>query len=439
MTAADRPADQRPRLRTAIPGPASRALRAREDAHIAPGLQSYAVMSGIVVDHAVGSAVTDVDGNTFLDFIGGIGVGALGHAHPRIVDAIQRQVARVHVGSFTSEARVELVERVADARARARAAPRSSSTRAAPRPSRARSGSPRATPASTRSCRFWGGFHGKTMGALSPDGLHLQGGPRAARPGRAPRAVRRLLSLPGEVDLPVVRPRVRRDRAQAGQRMAGTGSVAAVVVEPMQGTAGNVIPPDDFLPAIADLRDELGALLVADEMITGFGRTGRWWGVAALRRRPRHRHHRQGVRRRLPALRPPHDATTIARAAAVEQSLSGSSSSYGGNPLAAAAGAAAVAAIDDEGLVDNARDVGAAMLDATPAVRRRLPLRRRGARPRALARHRARPRQEDHASRSRARSRGVSSTSACGAACSPWPTRRASASSPRSPSTARPR
>ena len=57
-------------------------MRKREDAHIAPGLQSYAVTSGIAVDHARGSAITDVDGNTFLDFIGGIGVNALGHAHP---------------------------------------------------------------------------------------------------------------------------------------------------------------------------------------------------------------------------------------------------------------------------------------------------------------------------------------------------------------------
>ena len=76
------PRDQKVHLRTVVPGPSSRALREREDAHIAPGLQGYAVMAGIAVDHAEGSAVTDVDGNTFLDFIGGIGVNALGHGHP---------------------------------------------------------------------------------------------------------------------------------------------------------------------------------------------------------------------------------------------------------------------------------------------------------------------------------------------------------------------
>src|SRR3954471_19952095 len=107
------PANQNKVIQTSIPGPKSTALRAREDEHLAPGAQGYALMAGIVVDHAQGTAVTDVDGNTFLDFIGGINVGALGHSHPDWVAAVQRQAARAAVGSFTSEARVELLERFA--------------------------------------------------------------------------------------------------------------------------------------------------------------------------------------------------------------------------------------------------------------------------------------------------------------------------------------
>ncbi|HEX2657027.1 MAG TPA: aminotransferase class III-fold pyridoxal phosphate-dependent enzyme, partial [Polyangia bacterium] len=107
------PKDQRAHLRTAVPGPKSRELRAREDAHVAPGLQGYAVMAGIAVAEARGSAVTDVDGNQYLDFIGGINVNALGHSHPRYVAAVQQQVAQASVGSFTSPARVDLVEQVA--------------------------------------------------------------------------------------------------------------------------------------------------------------------------------------------------------------------------------------------------------------------------------------------------------------------------------------
>src|SRR5262249_19721345 len=111
MTSA--PKDQKVHLQTIVPGPRSRALREREDAHLAPGLQGYAIMAGIAVDRAEGSAVTDVDGNTFLDFIRAMGCNALGHGHPAVGAAIQQQVARASVGSFTSEARVELVERLA--------------------------------------------------------------------------------------------------------------------------------------------------------------------------------------------------------------------------------------------------------------------------------------------------------------------------------------
>jgi 4-aminobutyrate aminotransferase-like enzyme len=360
MTVPSHPRDQKVHLKTVVPGPNSRALREREDAHIAPGLQGYAVMAGIVVDRAEGSAIVDVDGNQLLDFIGGIGVNALGHAHPRVVGAIQRQVARAHVGSFTSEARVELVERVAAH---------------APAPGLHRlqlySGGAEAVESALRLAKshtkkhefvsFWGGFHGKTMGALSLMGSTYKEGLGPMVPGN------HLVPYADCYRCPIGSsyPSCGLGCVEVGRKqikMEGTGSIAAVIVEPMQGTAGNVVPPDDFLPAVASVAKDLGALLVADEMITGFGRTGKWWGV-----------HHSGV---VP------DIVTIGKAfgggfplsglltrddiaSAKPWSVpSGSSSSYGGNPLGAAAGAAAIAAIEEERLVDNARDVGAAMLDA---------------------------------------------------------------------------
>jgi 4-aminobutyrate aminotransferase-like enzyme len=354
------PIGQRVHLRTEIPGPRSRALRAREDAHIAPGLQGYAVMSGIVVDRAAGSAVTDVDGNTFLDFIGGIGVNALGHAHPRVVTAIQRQVARAHVGSFTSEARVELVERLAAH---------------APRPALHRaqlySGGAEAVESALRLAKshtkkhefvsFWGGFHGKTMGALSLMGSGYKAGlgPMVAGNHLVPYAdcyrcpIKSTYPACGLGCVEIGRKHL---------KMAATQSIAAFVVEPMQGTAGNIVPPDEFLPAVHAVAREFDALLVADEMITGFGRTGRWWGVDHSGVSP--------------------DIVTIGKAFGGGFPLSGlmtrdeiaraepwsipsgSSSSYGGNPLGAAAGAAAIRAIEEEGLVENARAVGAKLLGA---------------------------------------------------------------------------
>src|SRR5689334_18622283 len=110
------PRNQQAAIRTTIPGPRSRALREQEEQHLAPGLQGFALMAGIVIAEARGSAVTDIDGNTLLDIIGGIGVNGLGHSHPKWTAAIQEQVAVASVGSFTSRARIELLQRLAEHR-----------------------------------------------------------------------------------------------------------------------------------------------------------------------------------------------------------------------------------------------------------------------------------------------------------------------------------
>jgi 4-aminobutyrate aminotransferase-like enzyme len=352
------PKNQKAALRTAVPGPLSAALRAREDAHVAPGLQNYALMAGIVVDDARGSAVTDVDGNTYLDFIGGINVNALGHSHPVFVKALQDQVAKVSVGSFTSRARVELAERLAEH---------------PPAPGLHRlqlySGGAEAVESALRLAKchtgkhefvsFWGGFHGKTLGALSLMGSTFKNklGPMAPGSHQVPYAD--CYRCPIGLEYPSCGVACA-ELARKQVKLASAGAVAAVIVEPMQGTAGNVIPPKEFLPAVKSIAQDQGALLIADEMITGLGRTGRRWGVD-----------HSGV---VP------DIVTIGKAFGGGFPLSGllttdaiarakpwgdpsgSSSSYGGNPLGAAAGAAALRIIEDERLIDNARDVGAAML-----------------------------------------------------------------------------
>jgi 4-aminobutyrate aminotransferase/(S)-3-amino-2-methylpropionate transaminase len=358
------PKDQRPHLVTAVPGPRSQALRARESAHIAPGLQGYAVTSGVVVDHARGSAVTDVDGNTLLDFIGGIGVNALGHSHPAIVEAITSQVARASVGSFTSEARVDLVERVA---AHAPTAPDgkklhrlqlyssgAEAVESALRLAKSHTGK-------YEMVSFWGGFHGKTMGALSLMGSSFKEGLGPMVPGSHIVPYADCYRCPLGLTSPscgVACAEVARKQIKA----QSAGAVAAVIVEPMQGTAGNVIPPDDFLAAVRSIADELDALLIADEMITGFGRTGRYWGIDHA-----------GVRPDIVTLGKAFGGgfplsgvlTTDAIAEAKPWSIpSGSSSSYGGNPLGAASGAASLRVIDEEGLVESSRVVGEAILGA---------------------------------------------------------------------------
>jgi 4-aminobutyrate aminotransferase-like enzyme len=352
------PVDQKAKLVTEIPGPRSRELRAREDAHMAPGLQGYAVSAGIVVDEGRGTAVTDVDGNTYLDFIGGINVAALGHSHPTYVEAVKKQAEKIAVGSFTSPARVELTERLA-------AKP--------PAPGVHRlqlySGGAEAVESALRLAKchtgkyefvsFWGGFHGKTMGALSLMGSTFKDKLGPMVPGAHQIPYADCYRCPIGLQYPscgIACAEVGRKHVKT----ASAGAVAAVIVEPMQGTAGNVVPPKEFLPAVRSMASDLGAVMIADEMITGLGRTGKRWGVEHTGVKP--------------------DIVTLGKAFGggfplsgllttdeISRALpwgipSGSSSSYGGNPLGAAAGAAALRIIDDEDLTENARKVGAVML-----------------------------------------------------------------------------
>jgi 4-aminobutyrate aminotransferase-like enzyme len=352
------PKNQKPTITTSVPGPKSKALRAREDAHLAPGLQGYALMAGIAVAEAKGSAITDVDGNTFLDFIGGIAVNALGHSHPVYVKALQEQVARASVGALTSEARVQLGERLA-ARTPSKALHRL----------QLYSSGAEAVESALRLAKchthkhefvsFWGGFHGKTMGVLSLMGSRFKEGLGPMVPGshqvpyadcyRCPLGT----TYPG-CGMACV------EFARKQLKVASAGSIAAIIVEPMQGTAGNVIPPKEFLPAVRDLARELGALLIADEMITGMGRTGRNFGVDHTQVVP----DIMTVGKAFGGGFPLSGIVTTDEISAAKpwSNPSGSSSSYGGNPLGAAAGAAALKIIDDEKLVGNAAQVGAAML-----------------------------------------------------------------------------
>jgi 4-aminobutyrate aminotransferase/(S)-3-amino-2-methylpropionate transaminase len=353
------PANQNRKLVTEVPGPKSRALRAREDDHLAPGAQGYALLAGVVVDHAQGTTVTDVDGNTFLDFIGGINVGALGHSHPTWVEAVQQQAGKAAVGSFTSEARVELFERFA------RHAPANGVTRL-----QLYSGGAEAVESALRLAKSYtgkyefvscyGGFHGKTMGALSLMGSSFKDklGPMVSGSHQVPYAD--CYRCPLGLEYPSCGLACA-ELARKHVKTATAGAVAAMIVEPMQGTAGNIVPPDDFLPAMASIAKEVGALFIADEMITGLGRTGTWWGVD-----------HSGVTPDIVTIGkafgggfPLSALATTAEIAKAKpwSNPSGSSSSYGGNPLAAAAGAASLAIIEGEHLVDNARRVGAVLLE----------------------------------------------------------------------------
>lgn len=348
------PKNQKVTLKTKIPGPQSQALRTKEDSLMAPGLQGFALMAGIVVKEASGSTVTDVDGNTFIDIIGGIGVNGLGHTHPKYVQAIQSQVARASVGSFTSEARIELLERLA------KNPPAPGITR-----TQLYSGGAEAVESALRLAKchtgkyefigFWGGFHGKTMGVLSLMGSDFKNQLGPMVPGSHTVPYANCYRCPFKLEYPSCGMACV-DFLKKYIKTSTAGRVAGIVAEPMQGTAGNVIPPKEYLPALQEVAKETGALLIVDEMITGCGRTGKMWGSE-----------HSGVKADIVTLGKQFGGgfpiSAVMSTDEIVQAKpwgepSGSSSSYGGNPLGSAAASAALRIIEEEDLVENSRKVG---------------------------------------------------------------------------------
>jgi len=344
----------------------TKALFDEEQRYIAPGLQTIALLSELAIAHGRGATLTDLDGNTYLDLNAGVSVASLGHAHPRYVAAVTAQLEAVTVGSFTSKPRARLARLIADL------APGDLSR------VQFFSGGAEAVEAAIRLARsytkrtdvigFAGGFHGKTAGVLPlsdvawkeavgplPTGFHLAPFPdptrfRGSEADGLDQSISSLKRVIGD---------------QAG------GRPAAILVEPIQGTAGNIVPPAGFLAALREIARECGALLIADEMITGFGRTGRMFGCNHDEVTPDIITMGKGMASGFPVSAV---LSTDAIVAAEPFSLpSASSSSYGGNPLAAAAALVTIQTICDEGLVDNAVRVGGVLLDGLRRIASRNP------------------------------------------------------------------
>jgi 4-aminobutyrate aminotransferase/(S)-3-amino-2-methylpropionate transaminase len=334
-------------VRTEIPGPRSREILERKQRVIAEPLSIYLP---VVIEEGRGATLTDVDGNTFLDFTGGVGCLNVGHSHPDVVAAAQEQLARFSHTDFTIvpyEVYVRLAERLCESvpiSGPVKAAFFNAGTEAvenAIKFARSYTGRPAVI-------AFEGGFHGRTLLALS---LTSKTHPYKAGLGPfAPEVYR----VPFAQDYrgPDVRTALEAlERALVTQVAAE--SVAAIVVEPVQGEGGFVVAPRPFMEGIRRICDEHGIVLVADEVQTGFARTGRMWAMEHYGIEP--------------------DLVTVAKSIAAGLPLSGvigrahimdapGDSAIGGtfvgNPVAQAAALAVLDVIEDEGLVQRAADLG---------------------------------------------------------------------------------
>jgi 4-aminobutyrate aminotransferase/(S)-3-amino-2-methylpropionate transaminase len=359
---------QRPRLLTEVPGPKSRALVAAEAPYLAPGIQSISTLSGLAVARGEGSLVEDVDGNRYLDIAAGICVNALGHSHPRYREIFKAQIDEVTVGSLTTPRRAEALKKVA------------SHTPPGLSKIQLYSGGTEAVEAALRLAKsvtkkyeflsFWGGFHGKTAGTMSLIGDGTKNGLGPSMPGTYHTPYANCYRCP----LALTYPSCGLECAEFARKVikhSTTGALAAILMEPIQGTAGNIVPPPEFMPAVKSIAKENDALLVSDEMICGFGRTGKWFGCEHWGVVPDVVTMGKGLGNGFP----------VSGLASTEEMTkakpwgapSGSSSSYGGNPMAGAAILASVTVIEEERLVDNAEKVGAFMLRRFREMQERYP------------------------------------------------------------------
>ena len=349
-----------PQLKTALPGPKAKHIVHDDDKYISP---SYTRSYPMVAKRGRGIRVEDVDGNEFLDFSAGIAVTSTGHCHPHVVAAIQKQAAElIHMSGtdFYYEGMVTLAERL---------------SKIAPMPGPHKiyygNSGTEAIECALKLARyhtkrqnviaFFGAFHGRTMGALSLT-------------ASKPQQKRRFAPLvPGVTH--VRYPDVYRG-CEGGARDAEAFAlgcarfiedklfkttlppeeVAAIFVEPIQGEGGYVIAPTVFMQELRRICDRHGILLVADEVQSGVGRTGRWWAIEHTGVHPDIVCSAKGIASGMPL------GVVISKDSVMDWVPGSHASTFGGNPVCIAAALGTLDVIEQEGLLRNSTEVGDHML-----------------------------------------------------------------------------
>lgn len=345
-----------PLIKTALPGPLATQVLARDRAVTSPSLpRAYP----LVPQRGRGASVEDVDGNVFLDFNAGIAVSSTGHSHPKVVEAVRRQAGEIlhySASDFYLPIYSEMCAALRDV------APISGSTRVYLCNSGAE-----AVEAALKLARyatkrayvvsFYGAFHGRTMGALT-----LTDSKAKYHKGFGP-------LLPGVLHAPHADPR----RTASGERDSATvdflrdtlfryqvdpTEVAAIFVEPVQGEGGIIVPAHGWMEDLRELCDEFSILLVADEVQSGIGRTGKMWAIEHTSVEPDIVTSAKGLASGLPL------GAVIARDEIMTAWGSGAhGSTYGGSPVPCAAGLATLEVIRSENLLDNSTDLGTYLME----------------------------------------------------------------------------
>src|SRR5246500_5443962 len=349
-----------PKIKTALPGPNAKRVLEADEKYISP---SYTRSYPLVAKSGRGIVVTDVDGNEFFDFSAGIAVTSTGHCHPEVVAAIQKQAGElIHMSGtdFYYENMVELAERL---------------SKIAPMPGPHKiyygNSGAEAVEAALKLSRyhtkrqnviaFFGAFHGRTMGALSLTASKPQQKRRFAPlvPGvthvRYPDVYRGCEGGPQEEEsFALGCARFIEDKLF--KTTLPPEEVAAIFIEPIQGEGGYVVAPDNFLRELRDICTRHGILLVADEVQSGAGRTGKWWAIEHSGVEPDIVCMAKGIASGMPL------GICMTRAEIMDWVPGSHASTFGGNPVSIAAALATMDILEREA-IDNAGLVGGKMLE----------------------------------------------------------------------------
>lgn len=349
-----------PKLLTSLPGPRAKAAVEADTRLISP---SYTRGYPLVAKSGKGIRITDVDGNEFLDFAAGIAVTSTGHCHPEVVAAIQKQAAElIHISGtdFYDEHLTDLAERLSAI------APMKGPHKVFYGNSGAEAIECALKLARYHTKRqqviaFYGAFHGRTMGALSLT-------------ASKPQQKRRFAPLvPGvtHIQYPYVYRNCNGTEAEQEEWALGCAryleeklfkttvapeEVAAIFVEPIQGEGGYVVAPTNFLQELRRICDKYGILLVADEVQSGAGRTGKWWAIQHSGVEPDIITSAKGIASGMPL------GICMSKAEIMDWAPGSHASTFGGNPVSIAAALATMDVLEREAIA-NAAKVGGLMME----------------------------------------------------------------------------
>ena len=358
---------KKPNIKTELPGPKARALIARDAQVVSP---SYPRDYPFVMSHGKGAEIWDVDGNRFLDFAAGIAVCSTGHSHPAVVHAIKDAAERfLHISSdYWHEGQVRLAERL-DELSPMKEPSMSFFAQSGTEAVEAALKLARYTTGRGRFIGFLGGFHGRTMGSLS-----FTSSKYTQQKGFFP-------TMAGVTHVPYpnnYRPIFAgQDQGHAVLRFiedvlfthnVPAGEVAAILIEPVQGEGGYLVPPDGFLSGLRALCDRHGILLIFDEVQSGVGRTGKMFAAEHWDVAPDIMTLAKGLGSGMPI-----GAVVAKRSIMQKWSRGAHGNTFGGNPICCAAALATLDLVEREYRA-NAAKVGPYFMQALTALAERYPV-----------------------------------------------------------------